>query len=358
MRSCLKSPFAGLFVFALLLLLSVSVVTTQNVDAQTGPLLQAAYYLDYRLTPGTRVCIGQSLWLEAEVKLRPELVVDAVYNGLSVSPRRQNVSATAINVQVLAPGGTNEMFASQSLRWHFRFDAVTAGTTSIEIDATAQNPSPSPIPPAFHYRRSVRIDVIPCQLYVEANALWVTTVSEANAVFRAKFEAILSLDENASSAPGSTAIAVYKGQAGIEWDIAVNRFRGCLPGHNTSTPVPGSTDVSITVQIINPALMLDPRPNDLDLFLEFSPQSGVHIVETDCEGNVIQMAPLPRDWVYRDNTPHDQTSWFGWWQRIFSVTSQDLISFPPNGGTMVVPLILNTGQDASGPITITLTPVQ
>ena len=343
---------------ATVLILTLGIVTPFQslvVQAQEGGTrTEAVYYLDYRITPRTRLCLGQTLWVEAEVKLRPEFESERYYNGLPVSPLQQNITATAVNVQVLAPG--EPIRAIESLRSQFSFNAIRAGTTSIEIAATAQNPSNPPIPPEFRYHRSVRIDVIPCQIHIDANALWVTTVSEANAVFRTEFHTVLSLDENETSASGEGYLAVYQRQTAIQWDIAVNRFRGCAPGHNTSTPVPGLNDVSIRADIVDPTDFIG--ADFINLSLEFSPQSGVHITETGCDGNVITMAPLPRDWVYRDNTPLDRTSWFGWGGRTFSVENKDDIRVPLTGGTVSVPLTLTTDRPGGGTITIMVTPAE
>jgi hypothetical protein len=329
-------------VLILALVLGIGNTTPSSViQAQSGGTrVSDVYYLDYRITPRTRLCFGQTLWVEAEIKMRPEWVIDANENGLPLSPRLQNITAPSINVQVLAPGGSPSV--AGTFRSTFSYQAISPGTTSVEINATAQNPGYPPIPPTFSFHRSVRIDVVPCEYQVNISSIWETSMHGASTILIANAH---NLRMTGPDGQNFTFEPPLEGAPFLEWTWAMNRIRGCYAGS-------GNFDDRA------PRITATIEDNNLVMTMNFSqvapPLAGYYnlLCRPYHSGEPCSDHPDGYCFILPEDRPLD-------WFEPQTLGEPERLLFPLNGGTLSTTHRINhSWGSAGGPILITVRPIR
>ena len=296
-----------------------STVQAQDTGTGTGAATTVSYQLFY--PPDIRrICIGETKAANLAVVARVQVPGNS--NVGTITTRGVRVSASSDNPAIL---GVSEAEApvplpGETASYSYAFSGISAGSTSISIDAVVQG---NPL------HQSVPVQVVPCQDYtVDVTSSWLTTLSNASVLLDVTLHAVLAADAN----------GVFTDYPNVQWDATVNRLKGCLPDHETFNTLRGNGG-SVQGEITNDAFSLTIAIRELIAGVLF-----------DCPGHII-------NYRVASGCPYYLDGMCGWTNPNPTFAPDSItVRCPIKGGTITVPQRLTHSQGtAEGHAVVTCT---
>ncbi len=326
--------------FPLIVLLSV-VFQLPLVQAQdnSGQQVSGLYELVVQGTVQDRICLHRTAAIS--VKVEASLLVAGGPAAGHVAVRDAAISVTAQDpsiASVTVGSGWQGFEPTVPFESVIGITGVAVGTTAITIEAAGRT-NRFGSASAFQLRKTIPVQVVPCDYRVTMTTYWAGSMYDASVVIATELKAV-----NLTSDNGITFDYRQSSPLMSLWRFTSNRFRGCYPA-SVETGIPG---VEIEGKIIDNELAVKirlPEVHDTEEYYlpcHYRPYTGPRRPNTSC-------ADMPDGVCVSPREGHDE--WF---------RAEPLeFNLPLEGGSTTKRTQLQHVQGtAEGSVTITITPIR
>lgn len=332
-----RSKLPYVFCWFLLIILLTIAFQSPLVQAQdSGGQTFATYELLVESPRLDRFCIGQNTPVVVKVRAHPLVTGNpaagqVIVRNATITASPQDASIATAEVVTAAQGAAQDVpFES-----YLRIRGVSAGRTSVEVEVIGANTNRFGAASSFILRKTIPVQVVPCQYKITANSVWWVPLHKANALMSVNLPITYLVSTTGISFNLTAASTIPP----LTWNTTVNRFRGCLAGHHTT----GANAPTITGSIAGDEFLLKidylPMPPSTNFYLDLCP--SLPIVDADCRNYPDRTCP-----VFEDPP------------RLYEPAPIEGLNFPLKGGVKTISHTLNImGGSANGFTTITVTPV-